>query len=174
LPIVHRGAHIYHSSPGCQCAGQVRAVGLRRIEGRAWGKQADSFCRSGLFLRSSTALFRTIGFVGLAGNSTSGEPKQTGSAKLKRFVSENWLFFLEFRSSFSYVRRLSPQDSIVKVRTIRFVGLAFIIASREGWRTDAWKQFLKGSRQQFSGICDRPGPTSNLQNTILRVTWRLL
>jgi hypothetical protein len=81
-------------------------------------------------LRSSTALSRTVGFVGLAGNSTSGEPKQTGSAKLKRFVSENWLFFLEFNSSFPYGKWLPPEYSVVKVRTIRFVGSPFVSVSR--------------------------------------------
>ena len=86
----------------------------------------------------------------------------------------NGYFFGSSADPFSYVRRLPPEDSVVKVRTIRFVGLAFIIASREGWRTDAQRQFLKGSRQQFSGICDRLCPTRNFQNTILRVIWRLL
>jgi len=41
---------------------------------------------------------------------------------------------------FSYVRRLPPEDSVVKVRTIRFVGSPFIFASCGGWRTDAWRQ----------------------------------
>jgi hypothetical protein len=45
----------------------------------------------------------------------------------------------EFDSSSSYVRRLPPADSVVEVRTIRFVGLAFAFTSREGWRTDAVK-----------------------------------
>jgi len=91
-----------------------------------------------------------------------------------RFVLQKWLFSLEFNSSFSYVGRLPPEDSVVKVRTIRFVGLPFIFASRGGWRTDAWRQFPKDSRQQFSGSCDRSGPTGNVQNTMLRVIWRLL
>jgi hypothetical protein len=50
---------------------------------------------------------------------------------------QKWLFFLQFNSSFSYVRRLPPEDSVVKVRTIRFVGLPFMFASRAGWRTGA-------------------------------------
>jgi len=91
-----------------------------------------------------------------------------------RFVLQKWLFSLEFNSSFSYVRRLPPEDSVVKVRTIRFVGLPFIFASRGGWRVAAWRQFPKDSRQQFSGSCDRSGPTGNVQNTMLRVIWRLL
>jgi hypothetical protein len=50
---------------------------------------------------------------------------------------QKWLFFLEFNSSFSYVRRLPPEDSVVKVRTIRFVGLPIVFTSRGGWRTGA-------------------------------------
>ncbi|MFO7772517.1 MAG: hypothetical protein R6V59_00980 [Dehalococcoidia bacterium] len=37
-----------------------------------------------------------------------------------------------------FVRKAT--DSIVKVHTIRFVGLPFIFASRGGWRTDAERQ----------------------------------
>jgi hypothetical protein len=42
-------------------------------------------------------------------------------AGMIRFVK--MAIFLEFNSSFSYVRRLPPEDSIVKVRTIRFVSI---------------------------------------------------
>jgi len=65
-------------------------------------------------------------------------------------------------------------DSIVKVRTIRFVGLPFMFVGRADRRTGAWRQFPKDSRQQFSDSCGRLRPTGNLQNTILRVIGRLL
>ena len=52
---------------------------------------------------------------------------------------QKWLFFLEFNISFSYVRGLPPEDSVVKVRTIRFVGLPFVFASGGGRRTDVVK-----------------------------------
>jgi len=96
-----------------------------------------------------------------------------GEAGMIRFAKMA-IFFRKFSRPFSYVRRLPPEDSVVKVRTIRFVGLPFIFASRGGWRVAAWRQFPKDSRQQFSGSCGRSGPTGNLQNTILQVIWRLL
>jgi hypothetical protein len=45
----------------------------------------------------------------------------------------------EFDSSSSYARGLPPADSVVEVRTIRFVGLPFALTSRKGWRGDAAK-----------------------------------
>jgi hypothetical protein len=49
---------------------------------------------------------------------------------------KNGYFFREFSRPFSYVRRLPPEDSVVKVRTIRFVGLPFIFAGRGSRRGD--------------------------------------
>jgi hypothetical protein len=73
---------------------------------------------------------------------------------------EGWMIrfaemaFPELDSSSSYVRRLRPADSVVKVRTIRFGGLPFVFASREGQRTDAVKprviRFVEISA--FSGV----------------------
>ena len=60
--------------------------------------------------------------------------------------------FREFSRPFSYVRRLPPEDSVVKVHTIRFVGLPFIFASRGDWRTDAWRQ--------MTGKAQMPKPKS--------------
>jgi len=42
-------------------------------------------------------------------------------AGMIRFVKMT--IFLEFNSSFSYVRRLRAADSVVKIRTIRFVSI---------------------------------------------------
>jgi len=42
-------------------------------------------------------------------------------AGMIRFVKMT--IFLEFNSSFSYVRRVFRADSVVKIRTIRFVGI---------------------------------------------------
>jgi hypothetical protein len=60
----------------------------------------------------------------------------------------------EFDSSSSHVGRLRPTDSVLEVRTIRFVGLPFALTSREGWRTDAVKprviRFVEISA--FSGV----------------------
>ena len=47
---------------------------------------------------------------------------------------------LQLDSSFSYVRRLPPADSVVKAHMIRFVGLPFVLTSGGSRRTDAVKQ----------------------------------
>jgi hypothetical protein len=63
-----------------------------------------------------------------------------------RFVKT--AIFLQFNSSFSYVRRPPAADSVVKIRMIRFVDLPFIFMSPGGWRSDAGRQMPKPNENQ--------------------------
>ena len=46
---------------------------------------------------------------------------------------------LQLNRSFPHARRLPPADSVVKVRSIRFVGLPVVFTSGGAQRTDAVK-----------------------------------